>query len=254
MREGLFASTLLLLVFISGYSHAAGIDVLYYLDMAPFAFLDEEGSLQGSAVDIVREIMAAADNPLGPESFRHVPWARALDDVERFAGRGLFCLVKNSKRKKLFKWVGPISETYFELWAKKSRAIRINGPEDIGKYKIGIIRHSAPEHILTNDFKVGRAMLKSFNTIDSQLKMLDDLRLDLIVLANPNARWLIQLRGIDLNPFERVFVLRKFDLYLALNKDTDDNLVFKLQAALEALKERQEERPSRYEQIINKYK
>jgi ABC-type amino acid transport substrate-binding protein len=59
--------------------------------------------------------------------------------------------------------------------------------------------------------------------------------------------------GINPEEYETVFSLKKMDLYIGLNRDTDPALVTALQRALDKMKQPVGGRKSRLEQIVDKY-
>ena len=85
-------------------------------DWPPLNYVENE-ELTGPAVDIVREIQRKVNNT---NKILVFPWKRAYAYTVEQKNKVLFSMVYSKKRDLLFKWVGPIAEKRYSLYANKS--------------------------------------------------------------------------------------------------------------------------------------
>lgn len=153
----------------------------------------------------------------------------------------------------MFKWVGPVAELKLGLVARKDSCISVEKVEDLQQYSIGVVRNSAPAHLLMNDYGLTADQLEYLKGDVLQFRMLEAGRVDLITQADtatPN--WLKQL-GMVQSEYEMVHVLKRLQLYLVFNKQTDDKLIDGLQSALARMKLKDSDGLSRHDRILGKY-
>nr|WP_287413121.1 transporter substrate-binding domain-containing protein [Pseudodesulfovibrio sp.] len=245
-----------LIVFIcvglSSVCHAD--DISFYMgEVYPLNYVAEDELRTGAVVEIVSTIMRETGQNVNPRNIRVINWARSLYDVATYPNTAIFSVARTSERDKKYKWVGPIAELNIGLIAKKADNIIIENEQDVGKYKIGIVRGSAPEHILISKYGMKASQLNQLKDDLTQFKMLDADRVDLITQADTSASSGLQQAGLDPGLFEMVYVLQHVDLYIAFNPKTDDMLIEKIQKALLSLKEKLANGVSRYDEIMNLY-
>lgn len=248
-----YFSLCLLVVLLTGHNGFAQDFTVYVGTVPPFTQLNEDGIVSGAAVDVVTTIMERAGIPVDPEKFRPISWARAVEDTETTPHTMLFCVARTPQREQRFKWVGPIASLNLGLVGAKSRRIVINAPDDIKMYQIGAIRNSAPVHIMKKQYGISDDHLTLLATDKLQFKMLEQGRVDLIAQADTAAPSWIKELGMDQSDFEMVYVLKHLKLFIAFNKTTDDAVIAKLQAELDAMKKPAANGVSEYGRIMKRY-
>lgn len=213
-----------------------------------FTFIDK---VLGSTIE---SRIRLAGNPITPDTFKDIVWARAVHDVEIDEGKGLVGFMRTPQREGRFKWVGPIGKVSLGFWAKKRRPIKFNISQELHIYKVGVVRDSAPEHILVNRFNFTTDKLERLRSEGPLVRMLAVGRLDLVVLNDALALKIIRSQGLNPDEYEKVCTLIKDDFYLALNKDTGDELVTRLQEALDNLKTKKTgQTTSTFQKIYDSY-
>jgi len=248
-------SFLLCLCMVAVFANCANAGgITYYVGkVSPFTMQENDGTVRGAAVDMVRLIMEKVGSPVADNDMLVVSWARAVEDTETTPGTALFCLARTAPRETRFKWAGPIATLKLGLVARKRDKLIIHAPSDILKYKVSVIRNSAPAQILMDEYDIPYDSLTFLKDDELQFKMLTDGRVDLIAQADVAAPdW---IRRLDLNQadYEMVHVIKQLDLYLAFNKQTGDAFVAQVQAALDDLKKPGPDGRSRYDAILAKY-
>lgn len=147
----------------------------------------------------------------------------------------LFSTTRTEARENLFKWVGPITPTRVSVVAKKDRNIKISSFDDFAAYKIGAVREDIGELLLKRN-GVSTDKIQKINSSKIAARMLVANRIDMWAYEESVAYWNLKDEGQNLGDFEVVFVLEESDLYFAIQKDTDDTLVSRLQSALDSVR------------------
>ena len=198
---------------------------------APFNY-KKDGKAQGIVVDVLLEMFRQAGSTKGLKDIKVLPWARGYKLAQEKKGTVLFSTARTEPRENMFKWVGPVWMSKHSVIAKKDRKIRIQSDKDFDKFKIGAVREDAGEQLLYAR-GVDKKSIYRTNSSKSTARMLAAGRIDLWAYGARVALFNLEKLGHDPNDYEVVFVLRESPLYFAVQKDTDDQLVGRLQAALD---------------------
>ena len=116
-------------------------------EWAPYNF-HKEVVVKGISADMLVLMLGRAGSKQGRNNIKIYPWARAYKTIQQEPDTLLFTTTRTEKRENMFKWVGPIFEIEFNIYALKNRNIKINSFEDIRKYKIGTLRGDVTEDLL----------------------------------------------------------------------------------------------------------
>lgn len=231
----------------------AGKFTVFQTNLPPFNFISDNKTREGISVDTLVEIMKNSGYELKPEQFSRIPLARALRYTEKIENSILFSIARTEQRENKFKWVGPVYNLNLGLICRKDKHISIAHENDLRKYKIAVIRDSAPQSILTQRYGLSAKNLNLVASDTQQFKMLDHGRVDMITQSDTGAPSLIRKAGLNPEDFEICFVMMKLPLYYVLNKRCSDDFVNNLQKNLDRLKQQESDGSSRLEKIISKY-
>ncbi len=231
---------------------AQSIDDLVFVteDYPPFNF-DRDGRRQGIAVDMLEEMLKLAGSKKTRADIKVWPWARGYETALKEKNTVLFSTARTEAREHLFKWVGPIMPSRIVLVAKKVRGIQLKSIEDLNRspYKIGVVREDIGGQLLANAGVVKERTVQA-NSGVSVAKMLHADRVDMWAYGALVIMWNLKELGYPTDAYEEVFTLTESQqYYYAVNKDTDDKLVERLQAALEQVKAK-----GRFNAIIARYR
>ena len=209
----------------------------------PFNYTDG-GEVKGVSADLIRLIWARLGLPR--QQIRAVPWARAYERIQHQPGTVLFSMARSPERESLFRWVGPIMNVRFVLFAKRDKHIALAGFDRLKGYSIGTLREDISDTIL--------APYASANTIEpvadmrqNVLKLKED-RLDMVAYEEFSWPHLVTRFGLDPSDFEAVLVLRETPVYYAFHHDTPAETVAAFQQALDSIKE-----TAAYQHILSRY-
>ena len=137
----------------------------------------------------------------------------------------------NEARRPLFKWVGPIAKVERVLLAAPGSNIpNLTSLEQARQYRIGSYKDSAAAQALE------KAGLQPNNALRDQenIAKLTGGKIDLWGTTDPV--WRYQARQAGVSGLRNVLTFDRADLYLALNLDTPDEVISRLQQALDQMK------------------
>jgi len=216
----------------------------------PYNF-KENKKLQGISIDLLDQIFKNLNSKQSINNIPILPWARAYNYTLNNKNNVLFSMTRTKKREKLFKWVGPITNTRIVLFAKKSKNIKIKSFQDIKKNKIGTVNNDIGEQIL-HKMKIDQKQIyqvSGINSLERLLLMLQRDRIDLLCYEETVIKWELKKIGLKISDFETVCKIEEAELYYAFHKDTPDEIINKLQNTLDKIKDN-----GKYQIIIDKYK
>ena len=197
-------------------------------------------NIEGIAVDIMRETFKRAG--ISYNLTLRFPWERIYKLALEKPGYGVFVMARLPDREALFKWVGPIGPDDWVLLAKADSKIQLEGLEQARRYRIGAYKGDAIAQSLD---KQGLKPVVALRDQDNAQKLMEG-QIDLWATGDPAGRYLA--RQVGVNGLKTVLRFNSAQLYLALNKDVPDDVVNKLQAALDELR-----KEGRIDQIMTNY-
>jgi polar amino acid transport system substrate-binding protein len=204
--------------------------------------------LQGISVEIYELILKELHSKLSKKDIEVLGWAKAYHTLQKNKHAMLFSTTKTEDRTNMFKWVGPIVPVKISLIAEKSKKIQINSLKELEKYKIGVVRSDVGEELLLNAH-VPKKHLTAVTDIEHNIKKLSSGRIDLISYDEEAFEYALkEHEGEHPDKYETVYVLAETDVYFAFNKHAPDELIAKVQAAFDKVKESKS-----YDQILKKY-
>jgi len=188
----------------------------------------QDENIHGIAVDIVREIFKRAD--ITYSLTLRFPWERIYKLALEKPGYGVFVMARLPEREKLFKWVGPIGPDDWIMLAKADSKIALDSLEQARQYKIGAYKGDAIAETLA---KQGLKPIVVLRDQDNARKLVNG-QIDLWATGDPAGRYLARQEGVD--DLKTVLRFNSAELYLALNKDVPDEVIARLQKALDELR------------------
>lgn len=199
----------------------------YNMSITGKQFALEEG-ITGIAADVVREVFNRAQIKYTMTLL--YPWDRLYKTALEKPDYGIFVTARTPEREELFKWVGPIGPDDWVLFAKGDSKITLKTLDEAKKYKVGAYRGDAmAEDLVRRGFDPHLELRDQENA-----KNLVNGKIDLWAAGDPAGRYLASQVGIK--NLKIVLRYSHDDLYLALNKQTPDEVVQKLQGALEQMR------------------
>jgi polar amino acid transport system substrate-binding protein len=186
-----------------------------------------EGDLKGIAVDVVREMFKRAN--INYNLTLRFPWARIYKLAMDNPNYGVFVTARLPERERLFKWVGPIGPDDWVMLAKADSSITLGSLEDAKQYRIGAYKGDAIAEHLSGQ---GVTLQTTFRDQENALK-LQKGEIDLWATGEPAGRYLAKQEGVT--GLKTVLRFQTAQLFLALNPETPDEVVSRLQEALDKM-------------------
>ena len=188
----------------------------------------QEDNIDGLAVDIVKEMFKRAE--VRYNLTLRFPWDRIYKLALEKPGYGVFVTARLPEREESFKWVGPIGPDDWVMLAQADSPIGLSNLDDARKYRIGAYKGDAISEYLTEQ---GVEHSTSLRDQENARKLVAG-QIDLWATGDPAGRYLAKQEGIS--SLKTVLRFNSAELYLALNKDTPDEVVARLQAALDQMR------------------
>ncbi|WP_369600067.1 transporter substrate-binding domain-containing protein [Hahella sp. SMD15-11] len=199
----------------------------YNMSTTGKVFEHHADGISGLCTDMLKAILAEAKVPY---SMKLRNWDYSYDKALKKKNHGVFCTTYTEDRAPLFKWIGPLAENEWTVFAPPGSTLRLSKLEDakgmtIGGYKGDVMT----EYLLKRGYTVSQ--------LDS-----DDLNPKRLVLGQIDLWIADRLAGPyfaaqqDIEDLVPVFSFNKTELFLALNPQTDDALVQKLKAAYDRIR------------------
>lgn len=142
----------------------------------------------------------------------------------------MFVTARLPEREALFKWVGPIGPDDWVLLAKGDNPINLTSLDEAKQYRIGAYKGDAISEYLTEKGVEHSTSLRD----QENARKLATGQIELWATGDPAGRYLAKQEGIS--GLKTVLRFNSAELYLALNKDMPDEIVARLQAALDQMR------------------
>lgn len=240
----------IVLVLLATSLQAQTIDDLVIVteEYPPFNFTKDE-KRQGISTDILVEMLKLTGSNQSRDDIGFLPWASAYNLAVTRKNILLYSTTYTETRAPLFKWVGPILESGFVLFARKDANLEIASINDINekKLRVGVVLHDVGEQMLLEQ-GLNKSRLYRYNHGAHMVTMLHNRKIDLLAYGQIATRWFFKNQGYNPDDFEEIFFLQKSDYYYALNRKTDDLIIKQLQAAFDQVK-----KSGKLDEIVQKY-
>lgn len=230
-------------------SHADSLPEFFMVteDWKPYNFV-ENGELKGISVEVLLLMLEKIGSEQGLQDISVYPWIRAYKTTIETPNTILFTTTRTKKRENLFKWVGPIFEIDFNVYALRENNIHINSLADLKKYKIGTLRGDATEDVLV---KKAGMKVRDFEQVSSNIQNTRKLalgRIDLAVHSEDTMLSTCMEAQIGCDKFEAVYTLDTKRMYYAFHKNTPEKIIRIFQRAFDEIK-----KEGKLEEIFKKY-
>lgn len=199
----------------------------------PFNMQAEDGSVTGLATDILRRMMARADQPY---DLGLMPWQRAFAMARDMPNTCVYSTTRTAEREPLFAWVGPLVANDWVLFARTGGdaaagpSPAVSSLEDARPYTIGGYDGDATAlYLIERGFTVDTAPYDKLNP-----KKLAAGRIDFWATGHLLGAYLAAREGVeDIAP---ILTFRETEMYLACNPQVPQATIDRLNAALDALR------------------
>lgn len=199
-----------------------------------------EENIKGIAAEVVREMFKRAG--IGYSMTLRFPWSRIYTLALEKPGYGVFVTARLPERESSFKWVGPIGPDDWVMLARDDSPLQLSTLEQARHLRIGAYKGDAIADELTRQGFEPITMLRD----QDNARKLADGEVDVWATGDPAGRYLARLEGVT--GLKVVLRFNQAQLFLALNRLTPDDVVARLQAALDQMRAE-----GRIERIMARY-
>ncbi len=228
-------------------------ELTYLTEQYPPFNYEQDGQLQGIAVELLEAITATMGDEITEEEIRLISWTDGYQTTLNQTNTVLFSTARLPEREASFKWVGPIYTAEKVLFARRDREMSINQPEDLAGYKIGVI---ADDAAIPQLLALGVTSDQLVTDPDPAviIAKLEQGELDLWCYGEEAGNYFATEQTGRYGYFKVVYTLQTYELYYAFNTDTPDTVIESFQEALDRVKAREEAGGlSQYERIVARY-
>jgi polar amino acid transport system substrate-binding protein len=230
MKTRIVAALLTVLLLSSGcaLAQAQPAPRLYLATETPSYNAHQGDPAAGLGTDMVRGIMARAG--IG-YTIDVLPWKRAYTAALERRDACVYSTTRTPERERQFKWIGPISDAKWVLMARADRKFTLRSLDDARRYRIGTYNGDARDQFLrARGFDVDPAPSDLMNPPKLMIGRID---LWAASLGRSSSLALAQLGYAG--KVVPVFVFNSIHTYLACNRAVPDQLVVRMNGALEAM-------------------
>ncbi|MFN2409085.1 MAG: substrate-binding periplasmic protein [Halomonas sp.] len=188
-------------------------------DYPPFNYASEQGQIMGSATQVLRRGLRAADIEA---EFRLLPWARAYTAARLRDQHCVYSTTRTTEREALFRWAGPLVVNEWAAFSLAGRDIKASSIPELANLRVGSFREDAVgNHVAAQGIDVLRAPNEREN-----LARLNAGLIDVIVTGKATGEFLANAKNVAL---QHLFTFYRAPLYLACNPSVSKDLIKRLQ-------------------------
>ena len=182
----------------------------------------------GLATDIIRKLLENTGNTAKFRMERN--WDDAFNSALENNSYGVYSAFRTEEREDLFKWVGPLYNEDWVILAKEGHNIPLNDLSDIKNYSVGSFKKDEITNFLT---KQGIDPKPATNDAVNVARLKNG---SIEFWASSSLTGPYVASSFHL-PVKKVLTFSKNQLWLAMNKNTDDNMIAAMNTALKVMHE-----------------
>jgi len=211
-------------LWVPGMSIASAPIRLLTEDYPPYDMMGPDGQITGVSTEIVKEMFRRASIPYTMEMH---PWSQAFNETVQNDNTCVFSTTRTASRELQFKWVGPLLENTWALYAgPASPRKRLVSIEQVRNATIGGYSGDAEaQYLMDQGFNVQLAPLDSLNP-----QKLEDGLIDYWATSVYRVNYLI--KNTAAAKLQKVLDFNTVELYLACNPGVSNETTSRLNEAL----------------------
>lgn len=194
----------------------------------PYNMSAKNGAVVGLSTEIVREMMKRAKVPYTIELQQ---WVWAFTTARDDPGTCVYSTTRNEEREAQFKWVGPLVDNPWVLYARANDERPVHSLEDVRPYLLGgYVGDATAQYLMSNGYRVELVPADVLN-----MRKLASGRIDFWATGKYQGAYLAaQQKQGGIHP---VLTFKTVQLYLACNKAVGDALIQKLNVSLNGMRD-----------------
>lgn len=204
----------------------------YTEDYPPFNY-EQDGSLKGVAIDILRATYAELNWSLNEDEITIMPWARVYRTLQNQANACVFSITYTKERAQLFNFIGPVMPNTVAIIGHVNSQIDDMQLSTDLSLRFGVVKNDIG-HQLLKQYGIPEAQFVYLKTGYELVKMLEHKRVDLIAYGDIIARYQFNRAKINPSQYRVIKPLLHSFLGFACNKLVSADVMEKLDSAIKA--------------------
>ena len=194
----------------------------------PFNYSADGGkTIVGSSSELLREALRRSALQA---TITLYPWQRAFNMALRDKDSCVYSTTRTAAREKRFKWVGPLADSTWVLFARADSPIQASTLAELKPFRIGGYQGDAKAAFLKAQ---GLTLDEAVNE-EQNIRKLDAGRIELWAATSEYGPWYARKFGVGIKP---VLVFQHVQMYAACNPAVPDDDIARLNDALEAMRQ-----------------
>lgn len=199
-----------------------------------FQYLDQNDELTGYSVSVIHKVF---DHTGDDYQINIFPWTVAFKKAKSQKNTMIFSIARTPEREDSFIWLGRLFSEPIYFWTlKKLNISTVTSLNELKNYRISVVKDAnSHDYLVKHQFPNVYLMTSTFSNNDSytRMKMLDGNRADIVIASESDVVNSIKHIGLGREALTKVFHDPELnnDLYLAINVDSDPELVTKYKEA-----------------------
>ena len=196
-------------------------------DYPPFNMADASGRIIGLSTEIVHQLLQRAG--IGHD-IELLPWVRAFNRAVLEPGTCVYSTTRTEQREHQFKWIGPVVENPWVLYARSDNKLNVTTLETVRPYRLGGYSGDAiAQYLISKNFDVDLA-----STDLQNVRKLVAGRIDFWASGKYSGAMLAaREKAANIRP---VFTFNTTFMYLACHPQMEDRTVSLLNDTLEKMR------------------
>lgn len=216
------------LLALAACAPAVGVTLRLVTEHGPPASMRDGDKIVGIATDKLREAMARTGIAYTIEL---MPWKLAYSFALNEPATCVFAAARNAEREASFKWIGPLGELDWTMFARADRPMKLTSLEDARGMRIGTYKGDVSETYLRGQ---GYTVDSAVDGMLNPGKLLAG-RIDLWITSSTGGQINLVQLGLE-KKIVPVLTFKHSELFMACNRAVSDEVVAKLSAALAAMR------------------
>ncbi|PSF09732.1 amino acid ABC transporter substrate-binding protein [Marinobacter fuscus] len=192
-------------------------------------FAHSEDEVTGVCTDIMKALLKRANLSY---SIKLRDLSYGMNRSKNHSEHGVYCVSKTDERAPFFQWIGPISKIEWTLFAKPGSDMKLDSLDDARQYRIGGYKGD----IMTGYLEDKGFDVSAISNNGLNARRLVQNQIDLWVTDGMAGPYLAA-DASDITGLTPVLVFKETPMYLAVNKDTNPEILRALNDALDELME-----------------
>ncbi|KEQ17002.1 substrate-binding periplasmic protein [Endozoicomonas numazuensis] len=182
--------------------------------------------VSGFATDIMRSLFK--ENGYNVRFTLMSDWDKAYDTAINEMSTGVYSTFRTPERESQFKWVGPLYEEDWVLLASADNEIKIETLKELHNYKVGsFVFDGITDYLVEQGITIEPAQNDAVNVVRLKLGQIQFWASSSLTAPYVAANFKV--------PVTPVHTFNKSNLWLAMNKDTDQKVIDQLNKTLEKM-------------------